>query len=176
DFRFILKDSLKWFPGFGWYSYLMGYPFTRRARISELKADKRLRGVEKAAIIEAINRDKNNPLAWCCFPEGTRLNKGRSNGSFRHVQEPKIGSFLQYIQALDYNVKVIDVTIAYRIQPCSILRLLYEPKHMGDIWLDVVDINANMDRKGLRELLLNLWNKKDARLSRYEKKERVDVG
>jgi 1-acyl-sn-glycerol-3-phosphate acyltransferase len=172
DFRFVLKNTLKWVPCFGWYTYLMDYPFTKRARFSDLKKDSKLIKKEKNSIAESVSKADHKPLAWCCFPEGARYHKNNTR-SFKEVQDPKTGAILQCIQSLGPGtVNVLDITIGYRTKPYSVFNLLSMTKCMGSLWIKVFEVDASIDRKALKGILFNIWGEKELCLIDYYKKEK----
>lgn len=117
DMKWFIKDSIKWFPGIGWGTWMLDCFFVKRNWADDQRA------IEKT--FRGIIQDKV-PLWLTLFPEGTRIkpNKILSSKKFaeskglvplKHLLLTRNKGFSASVSGLRRHLDAVyDVTIAYK--------------------------------------------------------------
>ena len=115
-FKVVIKDIVKWIPGFGWCMWLLNWPFLKRNWAGD-KAylEKKLKSYAKDDV----------PLQLLIFPEGTRFTKKKHAAAVAYAKErklhvpvhtmiPRYKGFQALVRGLDgVATHIYDVTLAY---------------------------------------------------------------
>jgi len=176
--KYILKDSLKWLPAFGWGMYMCGHVFIKRNWTTDS---------EKILAAFGRIRDLDIPLWLISYVEGTRktVEKHRASNQFareRGLKElnnlllPRTTGFVSTVKAMRNSqmTAVYDFTFAYQKTTSKGVRFGEAPSllriHLAPID-DEYQIHIHVKRypmdslpqddAGLQKWLYDRWVEKD---------------
>jgi len=162
DFRFLMKDSLKWLPFWGWYTWLNNFPFIKRHHGQY--AQRASRGM--ANFIKKTRssfRDAQHfPTAWICYPEGTRYQSGKDKAL--GVLNPKSGGFRTLLSQFSGQVNCLDITLKYHPKVPSYLDVFWGEGYRIEIWVEQHQLSSSMTPQEIRLWLQERWKFKQDRV------------
>eukprot|EP00276_Gloeochaete_wittrockiana_P007468 CAMPEP_0184664960 /NCGR_PEP_ID=MMETSP0308-20130426/54991_1 /TAXON_ID=38269 /ORGANISM="Gloeochaete witrockiana, Strain SAG 46.84" /LENGTH=251 /DNA_ID=CAMNT_0027108663 /DNA_START=183 /DNA_END=935 /DNA_ORIENTATION=- len=194
--KFMLKEPIKYIPGFGWGMYLLEWLFLKR----DWEKDKE----NVYASLNRYSRDyvKNREPLWLfVFPEGTRftLKKLKESHEFAKKKDlpilescllPRVKGFVTVVQGLRKNCihAIYDITLAYSGFPAtsngvtttgipSLKQLLLSTKKGRKVILHVKRYALSElpeTDEGLTEWLMERWVEKDKKVTEYHDKGNSD--
>ena len=116
-FKCVVKDIVKWIPGFGWCMWLLNWPLLKRNWAGDkLYLQQKLR---------AYGQIDNVPLSLLIFPEGTRWTEQKHAAAVEYAKErklhvpvhtmiPRYKGFQALVRGLDgVATHIYDITLAY---------------------------------------------------------------
>ncbi len=176
--KYILKDSLKWLPAFGWGMYMCGHVFIKRNWTSD--SEKILAAFDRIQRLDI-------PLWLISYVEGTRLTLEKHKASNEFAKErglkplknlllPRTTGFVSTVQAMRKSqmTAVYDFTFAYQRttskgvyfgEAPSLLRIHLAP--LGGEYKIHVHVkrypmdSLPTDDAGLQKWLFDRWVEKD---------------
>ena len=107
---FVLKDSLKWLPFWGWYCWLSSYPFVKRLTLKQLRANPKLKEQAINDFKAAIRKNKDVVKTWIIYPEGTR-NDGKKKSHYRYLLKPQIKGVQLIESEVGQPIQLVNVSI-----------------------------------------------------------------
>lgn len=165
DFRFLMKDSLKWLPLWGWYTWLNNFPLINKPSSDSYRQKKHCMDSISSSINRAHSWGKGFNAAWVCYPEGTRFKQNNvQKGPFKYVSTPKTRSLKQLISLFDGSIECLDITLKYHSKAPSWLDFFLGKCQCIEVWVDTHQLSTTISSKSLRLWLHQCWLLKEKRL------------
>ncbi|HJN37958.1 MAG TPA: lysophospholipid acyltransferase family protein, partial [Gammaproteobacteria bacterium] len=134
DQKFLMKDSIKWIPFWGWYTWLNNYPF--------IKNNNRVNRFRKAFVSDLYQKIKEEsvrsqalPTMWTCYPEGTRYKQNKDQHN-KGVLSPRVGGVKTLLTMFDKPVVCWDITLKYHPKPPSYFDVLFGKGYSLEVWAE----------------------------------------
>jgi 1-acyl-sn-glycerol-3-phosphate acyltransferase len=163
--KFLMNDSIKWIPLWGWYAWFNNYPLINQSNSSSYRKKKHLIESTRSMIKKGHSNSSRFSAAWACFPEGTRFKQNNvQKGPFKYASAPKIGSLKQLISLFDESIECLDVTLKYHPVTPSWLDFFLGKCQCIEVWVDTHQLSTTISSKSLRLWLHQCWQLKDKRL------------
>ncbi len=177
--KFFIKKELMWIPvlGFSWWA--LDYPVMKRYPKEELAKKPHLKGMDLETTRKACEKFKTMPVSVMNFTEGTRFTvekHQRQRSPFKHLLRPKAGGTAFALNALrDHLDAILNVTIVYPRGVKNLWEFLCG--ELDEVIIRVTEIPIPADilgdydndpefKKHFQAWLNNLWEEKDAEISR----------
>ena len=180
-FRFFMKQELLWqLPIAGVMCKMLGFPFLKRHKKSEIKANPSLRNKDINTTRKICRKFREYPVVFVNFPEGTRFTAKkhlRQAADFLHLLNPKPGGCSLIINELGNCLSgIIDLTIFYSGKSPSLVKLIFgQIKHISCQYT-LLPISNDMYgnfyqdaeyKQHFQKWLNNRWKIKDSILNTY---------